>query len=65
MAAETVKSRSQAQEVWRRLKKNKGAMIGLGFLVLLVAVAIASGFIFDYDTEVIGINPALKLQPAN
>lgn len=57
-----MKSRSQAQEVWRRLKKNKGAMIGMGFLIALAVIAIASGFLFDYDTDVIGINPALKLQ---
>ncbi len=57
-----MKSRSQGQEAWRRLKKNKGAMLGLAFLILLVVVAIISGYIFDYETDVIGINPAEKLQ---
>lgn len=61
----TFKSRSQGQEVWRRLKKNKAAMIGLVFLILLVTVAISSDFIFDYDTDVIGMNPTNKLQPPN
>lgn len=61
-AGKTIKSRSQMQEVWRRLKKNKGAMLGLAFLLALVFVAFASGLLFDYDTDVIGINPSLKLQ---
>ncbi len=60
-----IKNRSQAQEVWRRLKKNKGAMIGLIFLTLLVIIALSSDLLFDYENEVIVMNPALKLQPPN
>lgn len=56
-----VKSRTMAQETWRRLTKNKGAMIGLAFLILLAAAAIASGFIFDYKVDVIGQNPKERL----
>lgn len=59
----TIKNRTQSQEVWRRLKKNKGAMIGLVFLTVLVLIAICSDFMFDYDVDVIGMNPAIKLQP--
>lgn len=57
VATEMVKkyrSRSLAAETWRRLKKNKGAIAGLVFLVLLVGMAIASGFIYDYDKHIIG-----------
>lgn len=36
-AAQEVQGRSQAQETLRRLLKNKGAIIGMVFLVLLVA----------------------------
>ena len=35
-AAQEVQGRSQAQETLRRLLKNKGAIIGMVFLVLLV-----------------------------
>ena len=63
VAEKTIKNRSQTQEVWRRLKKNKGAMIGLIFLTLLIIIAISSDFIFDYDVDVIGMNPAIRLQP--
>ena len=62
-SADTIKSRTLAQETWRRLLKNKGAVIGMSFLILLVVVAIASGFIYDYDTDIVQINMDQALQP--
>ena len=55
-AAQEVQGRSQAQETLRRLLKNKGAIIGMVFLVLLVAATIASTFIYDYDTDIVGLS---------
>jgi len=46
---EIQKSRSQLQETWRRLIKNKGAVIGMIFLLLLVVAALLAGIIFNYD----------------
>ena len=43
-------------ETWKRLKKNRGAMIGLVIVILLFLLAIFAGVIFDYDTDVIGQN---------
>lgn len=60
-----IKSRSQLQETWRRLLKNKGAIIGMVFLLLLIIAAIMSGFIFDYDTQVIGQDIKNRLQWPN
>ena len=40
------KKRTLFQETWRRLVKNRGAMLGLGFLVLLVLAAALSPVIF-------------------
>ena len=54
--------RSRAGEVWHRLKKNKGAMIGLAIVVLLIVTAIASGFLLDYDTQVIAQSTMDRLQ---
>lgn len=59
---ETYKSRTLLQETWRRLLKNKGAVIGMCFLLALVVVAVLSGFIFDYDTQVIGQDIKNRLQ---
>ena len=50
------KQRSQLAETWKRLKKNKGAMIGLVIVVILFVLALCAGIIFDYDTDVIGQN---------
>ena len=39
------KKRTLFQETWRRLTKNRGAMLGLAFLVLLVlAAALSPGY---------------------
>jgi len=48
-----VRGKTMAQMTWRRLLKNKGAVIGMIFLVLLVIVTIAAGFIYDYKEDVI------------
>ena len=42
-----VKKRGQFKEIWRRLKKNKMAMIGLGIVALLVLISIFADFLFD------------------
>ncbi len=70
MATETkattkVKSRTLFQETWRRLIKNRGAIVGMVFLILLIAVAVLSPVLFDYETDIIGQNMAEALQPPN
>lgn len=47
------KKRTLFQETWRRLTKNRGAMLGLAFLVLLVLAAALSPVIFNYEKDVI------------
>jgi len=56
------KQRSMFAETWKRLKKNRGAMIGLVIVILLFLLAIFAGVIFDYDTDVIGQNYSELLQ---
>lgn len=58
----TDKKRSQFQEFWRRYKKNPGAMLGLVIAVCLIITAIGSGFVFDYETDVIGQHVVDRLQ---
>ena len=45
--------RSQVGEVWHRLKKNKGAMIGLAIVLILISAALCSGFLLDYESQII------------
>jgi len=49
-------------EIWHRLKKNKGAMIGLTLVLLIIAIALISSFAFDYDTQVINQNLVNRFQ---
>ncbi|MDR1177554.1 MAG: ABC transporter permease [Spirochaetaceae bacterium] len=62
------KQRSLWGEVWRRLRKNKLALVGMGFLVLLFLIALAT-LIIDgvssrevYNTYVIKQNLRMRLQ---
>ncbi len=43
---------SKAKEIWRRFKKNKGAMIGLVILSILVLTAVFSDWIVPYEKAV-------------
>ena len=48
------KKRSPAAEVFHRLRKNKGAMLGAFIVLLLIAMALFSDVIYDYETDIIG-----------
>lgn len=43
-------------QVWRQFRRNKGAMIGLAVVLILILVSIFADVIWDYDTDVIGMN---------
>ena len=49
------KGRSLAQETWRRFLKNKGAVIGMAFMILLLILACIGDLLYDYNTEIIGM----------
>ena len=57
------KKKSQAAAVWRRLKKNKMAVLGLIILAVIIFFAVFADVFFDYETLVIQQNASLKLQP--
>ena len=61
---EVYTGRSMAQETWRRLKKNKGAMFGIAFLLFLVLATIVASFIFDYDKDIIAMTKDRFLPPS-
>lgn len=54
--------RSTAAEFWHRLKRNKGAMIGLVLAVCIILIALIAPLIFDYETQVINQNIPNKLK---
>lgn len=59
---EVKKQRGQWAEAWHRLKKNKGAMVGLVIVIILIFIALFSGVFLDYDTDVVGVNTPERLQ---
>ena len=61
-AGTATKKRGQFKETWRRLKKNRMAMIGLTVVVFLVLISIFADVLFDYDTVVIKQTTQIRLQ---
>lgn len=53
---------SQAKEILRRLRKNKGAMVGLILLIFILLVVIFADVIVSYDAGVVQV-PDNKLAP--
>ena len=62
LASRRYAKRSQSAEIWHRLRKNKGAMLGLAIMIAIILIAIGSNISLDYDTDVIGQNVAERLQ---
>lgn len=52
---------SRSKQIWRQFKKNKGAVIGLVVLCIFIIIAIVSNFIWDYDTDITGMNSTNRL----
>ena len=56
LVSKQYKKVNRFKELWHRLSQNKGAMLGLGFIVILVLVALTADLWIDYETQVIAIN---------
>lgn len=59
------KKNSQVKEIWKRMKKNKTAMIGLVIICIFVLLAIFADVIVDYEEMAITQNVKERLQPPN
>ena len=57
-----IKNKSQFVEVWKRLCRNKTAVLGLVIVALLTLMAILSPILIDYETQVIKTNYSEALQ---
>ena len=57
-----IKKKSQFVEVWKRLCRNKTAVLGLVIVALLTLMAILSPILIDYETQVIKTNYSESLQ---
>lgn len=56
------KKTSQLGEIMGQLRKNKAAMAGLFFLIVLVLISLSADLLFDYKTTVVEQNISQRLQ---
>ncbi len=61
-ASKIYKKRSTMALAWRQLRRNKGALIGLALLIIIIIGALLAPVIYDYDTDVIGMNVRERMQ---
>ncbi|MCK9288310.1 MAG: ABC transporter permease [Sphaerochaetaceae bacterium] len=52
---------TQTRIVLHNLSKNKGAMVGLFIIMVIVFIAIFADVLLDYETDVVGINISQRL----
>ena len=55
------KPRSQAYDIARRFIRNKGAVVGMCVVVVLVFLALFADVLFDYETQIAGMNAKQRL----
>lgn len=61
-ASKKYKKQSSFEMLWRQLRKNKGAIIGLVLLILIIIGALIAPLVYDYNTDVIGMNVRERMQ---
>lgn len=57
------KKRSTFVSIYRQLRKNKGAIIGLILVIIITALALFAPVIYNYEHDVIAKNLKVRLQP--
>ena len=52
-------------DAWRNFKRHPVSVIALCVLIALIVTAIVSGFVFDYNKDIVAINPSERMQAPN
>lgn len=52
-------------DAWRNFTRHPVSMIAMCVLIVLILTAIVSGVAFDYDKDIVAINPAERMQAPN
>ncbi|MBP2026331.1 peptide/nickel transport system permease protein [Acetoanaerobium pronyense] len=63
--AENAKKRSQWLEVWRRLRQNKSAMVGLGIIIVLILSALLADIVAPFGIDDQNLMNALQTPNSN
>jgi ABC-type dipeptide/oligopeptide/nickel transport systems, permease components len=56
------RQRSKGRDIWRRIRKNKSAMVGLAVICVFVLAAIFANQIADYEGRAIAQNVSMRLK---
>lgn len=62
MNRSTYKKRSLWIDVWKRLRKNTTAVIGMVLFLIMVLACFISPLLYDYEEDIIAVNTAIQLQ---
>lgn len=62
-AVKRYKKRSTLEEVWRQLRRNKGAILGMILVVVILATALLAPFVYDFDKDIANQNIKKRLRP--
>lgn len=52
-------------DAWRNFRRHPVSVIALCVLIALILTAIISGFVFDYNKDIVAINPSERMQAPN
>lgn len=52
-------------DAWRNFTRHPVSVIAMCVLIVLILTAIVSGVVFDYDKDIVAINPAERMQTPN
>lgn len=61
-ASAIYKKRSTMGMVWRQLRRNKGAIAGMILLLIIVGAALIAPFVYDYNTDIVGMDVRQRMQ---
>ncbi len=64
-AHQRYKKRSSLGMIWHQLKKNKGAIIGLILILLVIILALCAPLIYDYKTDIVKNHVRERMLPPN
>ena len=56
------KSHSLWGDVWKRLRKNKTAVIGIAVFVFILVSCLISSLYYNYENDIIAVNTSIQLQ---
>ncbi len=58
-----IQHRTRGQEIWRQFLKNRGAVISMVFLIVMISVMIFAQFYYDFEKDICAITTDVLVKP--